>query len=327
VVTSKSDSSISLKWDASTNAVGYNIYRDGIKVGSTISLTYEDQNLKACNLYTYTLRAYDNEGNESEKSEAVSEAIDLKLTADTTMDSMTFSGGNLDLNGFKLTINGDLMQTGGQLLVSKGKLFVNGNYYIGDTVSEVASVGKLYMVNAEDYVGVSEDFVMYSTQNHTDLLTNGILEIKGNFTQKYAGTKDSEYNFNAAKDGSKHKVILSREDNTIQIVSFDTINGSTISSMFNTLEVNKPIEFYEFVENRIYTVAMMSTMESTVSTSDSTTTSNGASFYKRLIDGYKKDYTYNYSGVNSITGGYSFNSPGMLVKAPGFDLNVILTYN
>ncbi|MDQ2085049.1 hypothetical protein RBH29_01175 [Herbivorax sp. ANBcel31] len=47
-VTSKSLTTIAIEWDASTDNVkveGYIIYRDGIRVGSSRTLRYIDQNL------------------------------------------------------------------------------------------------------------------------------------------------------------------------------------------------------------------------------------------------------------------------------------------
>ncbi len=69
-VTSKSGGTVGLQWTAATDNVsvnGYNIYRDGTKVGSTSQLTYNDT-VSAQGLYNYTVRAYDVSGNESTDS-------------------------------------------------------------------------------------------------------------------------------------------------------------------------------------------------------------------------------------------------------------------
>ena len=69
-VTSKAGGTVGLQWTASTDNVGvkgYNIYRDGVKVGSTSQLTYNDT-VDAQGLYVYTVRAYDVSGNESTDS-------------------------------------------------------------------------------------------------------------------------------------------------------------------------------------------------------------------------------------------------------------------
>jgi chitodextrinase len=67
--TAVSASRIDLSWSASTDAVGYKIYRNGVysydRFGAT---TLEDINLTADTTYTYTVTAYDSAGNESAQS-------------------------------------------------------------------------------------------------------------------------------------------------------------------------------------------------------------------------------------------------------------------
>ncbi len=66
-VTSKAGGVVGLQWTEATDNVsvsGYNIYRDGAKVGNTSQLTYNDT-VSAQGLYNYTVRAYDVSGNES----------------------------------------------------------------------------------------------------------------------------------------------------------------------------------------------------------------------------------------------------------------------
>jgi glucose/arabinose dehydrogenase len=58
----KTSTSISLAWDASTDNVavtGYDVYRDGIKVGTTTALGFTDSGLTSNTAYTYTIRAFD----------------------------------------------------------------------------------------------------------------------------------------------------------------------------------------------------------------------------------------------------------------------------
>jgi chitodextrinase len=79
--TAVSASEIDLAWVASTDAVGYKIYRNGVfyfdRFGGT---TFNDTNLTAKTTYTYTVSAYDSAGNESAQSAAASA---------TTLDTAT----------------------------------------------------------------------------------------------------------------------------------------------------------------------------------------------------------------------------------------------
>ncbi|MFD7392348.1 glycoside hydrolase family 6 protein [Streptomyces sp. NPDC059852] len=74
--TAKTASSVSLAWTAATDDVGvtgYDVYRDGTRVGSTATgTTYTDTGLSAATAYSYTVRARDAAGNVSAASAALS---------------------------------------------------------------------------------------------------------------------------------------------------------------------------------------------------------------------------------------------------------------
>ena len=69
-------SQVDLSWTASTDnaggsgVAGYNVYRDGSKVNSSLVATtsYSDTGLSASTQYSYTVSAVDNQGNESAQS-------------------------------------------------------------------------------------------------------------------------------------------------------------------------------------------------------------------------------------------------------------------
>ncbi|MEW2167122.1 glycoside hydrolase family 6 protein [Streptomyces sp. NPDC007084] len=74
-VGSTTSSSVALSWTASTDntaVTGYDIYRDGTKVGSSTTTSYTDSGLSASTTYRYTVRAKDAAGNVSAASAAVS---------------------------------------------------------------------------------------------------------------------------------------------------------------------------------------------------------------------------------------------------------------
>ena len=80
-----SSSSINLDWTTATDNIGvsqYLIFREGVQVGSTASLTYTDNNLLASKFYNYQVKAKDSAGNTSPGSNIVS-ASTLAATVDT----------------------------------------------------------------------------------------------------------------------------------------------------------------------------------------------------------------------------------------------------
>jgi hypothetical protein len=66
--------SVALNWSASTDNVAvakYAIYRNGVKVGESTSLSYSDSATTTGVLYNYQVSAIDTSGNESAKSNTV----------------------------------------------------------------------------------------------------------------------------------------------------------------------------------------------------------------------------------------------------------------
>ena len=75
---SKTSSSVTLSWNASTDnaggsgVAGYDVYRNGGLVGSSTSTGYTDSGLAASTAYTYRVRARDNAGNPSAQGTQIS---------------------------------------------------------------------------------------------------------------------------------------------------------------------------------------------------------------------------------------------------------------
>lgn len=73
-VTGTTASSVSLSWTPATDNTGvsgYDVYRDGVKAGSTASTSFTDSGLTASSSHSYTVRARDAAGNVSAASAAV----------------------------------------------------------------------------------------------------------------------------------------------------------------------------------------------------------------------------------------------------------------
>lgn len=73
--TAISSSQITVRWTASTDNVGvtgYNVFRNGSKVGTSATTTYTDGGLSASTTYSYTVSAFDAAGNTSAKSSSAS---------------------------------------------------------------------------------------------------------------------------------------------------------------------------------------------------------------------------------------------------------------
>ncbi len=86
----KTDTTVNLSWTASTDDIGvtgYEISRNGVKVGNSTATTYNDAGLIANTSYGYTVRAFDASGNYSAASTALSVITNPKIV--TTVNSVT----------------------------------------------------------------------------------------------------------------------------------------------------------------------------------------------------------------------------------------------
>jgi chitodextrinase len=118
---SKTSSSVSLTWTASTDAsgiAGYDVYRNGGLVGSPVSASYTDTDLSAGTSYSYTVRARDTAGNPSAQSAALS--VTTNTTSGTTITfnetASTVVGQNIYLVGSHAALGN--WNTGAAILLS-----------------------------------------------------------------------------------------------------------------------------------------------------------------------------------------------------------------
>jgi len=72
--TSATDTTISLQWDAATDNVGvtgYDLYRNGVLITSTVGTSFTDTGLHVNTSYSYKIRSHDGSGNNSSQSTAL----------------------------------------------------------------------------------------------------------------------------------------------------------------------------------------------------------------------------------------------------------------
>jgi RHS repeat-associated protein len=221
----KDGNTFNLLWDGSTDngvIAGYDIYCNGNKIGSTIDTNYIYIGKQFITDYIFTVKARDLAGNTSEECRVYEQIrIGLLLHQDLEIDNDInfYNSGYINLDGHTLTVNGSVNMLDGVMDVNGGKLFIHGNFEINNT-------SRFYMKDSSDYVCIDGNFSSrqtYSIQFTIDvpLLTDGILEIKGDFSQvgNYA-------NFEAT---GNHLVVFSGTN--IQNISFDNVELSHFQMM------------------------------------------------------------------------------------------------
>ncbi|MCI5621097.1 MAG: DUF6531 domain-containing protein, partial [Lachnospiraceae bacterium] len=160
----------------------------------------------------------------------------------------------LDLNGHTLKVNGDLLQPGGTVFIHGGRLEIAGDYRIelvGMGYYEANfSSGSLVMTNDSDYVLVQGEFSMNSMASAEGKLTDGTLEVKGDFS----ATGESNY-WSMESRGfyaiGKHRVLLSGNDK--QCVDTNDSRRCQIAHIEITNESDAGVEFVNapYVKNLV----------------------------------------------------------------------------
>ena len=162
---------------------------------------------------------------------------DVALLSEAVLDHDLDIGGTLTVNK-DLDINGKSLNVGaltlymGKLSVNDGKVNCFGDFTIDED-------GELSMTNAKDSVIVGGDLLAASDRSHSGLLTNGVLELKGDFTQ--SGILGSFI------CSGEHVTVLSGKQGTNgnaykQTISFER----TRDSGFNKLILRKAVSEYIF---------------------------------------------------------------------------------
>ena len=154
------------------------------------------------------------------------------------------TGGTLDLTGNTLNINKNMHQSAGNCYVNKGKLLIMRNF-----ISTGSS--KLRMINHEDHIIVNGDMEIGGSSSIKgdgvfggniveSYLTNGTIELKGDFRQKgngdgfsYTNNKPLYYWMNS---NNKYSFYTSGNHTVVfNGTAKQTISYSSTNSMFNNM--------------------------------------------------------------------------------------------
>lgn len=102
----KTDINLALSWSASRDNVattGYNILRNGTKIGTTATTSFSDTGLTPSTAYSYTVQAFDAAGNTSASSAALSMSTLADTTAPTAPTALTAGTKTVTSNSFSWT--------------------------------------------------------------------------------------------------------------------------------------------------------------------------------------------------------------------------------
>src|SRR5262249_9568151 len=108
---------VALSWSASTDNVGvtgYQVYRDGVLVGTAPSLNYLDSGLAPGSSHSYTVRAVDAAGNTSQASSGVSPRLAKQGSGSGILSGVVFNAGGSTVRNASVSVtlqNGSVKTT------------------------------------------------------------------------------------------------------------------------------------------------------------------------------------------------------------------------
>jgi hypothetical protein len=179
-------------------------------------------------------------------SVTITDIRNLTLTENYTIpNDIEIINGTLNLNGFNLTINGSMNSKSARVNINNSTLLVENDLVF------TSSNSRLQMTKLNDKVIVKGDLTFNGASTYQDL-TNGVIELAGNFYQKGTETSYTHWrcsggstlnvtgcsaryrgnNAYAFYPMDKHKVILN--GSTQQIIDFEAPDFS----QFSNLEIN-----------------------------------------------------------------------------------------
>ena len=145
----RTETSVTLSWQASTDAggvAGYRVYRDGALAGSTGSTSYTVAGLTCGKSYTFSVEAYDASGNHSARPATIVSTVAcsdtvapsaptsfVKTGATTTSIAVSWSAAsdNVAVAGYSLFVAGSAIGTTGQSSYTFSGLSCGTSYALG----------------------------------------------------------------------------------------------------------------------------------------------------------------------------------------------------
>ena len=162
---------------------------------------------------------------------------DVKLTGDFTSGSLTCH--HLHIEGYDLKVKN---------LTANGNVYLEGGRIECKNDLKLNSYSNLNMTVENDYVFVGGDFVSNSRYDTSNTMTDGVLEIKGDFRHN----ENSKF-----VCSGNHKTILSGKGASNGRVYIQTVKMySPGVSKFNRLVINKPRTFYSALNENNSTVEL-----------------------------------------------------------------------
>jgi len=166
-----SSTKINLSWTVSTDNIGvagYRIYRDGTLIATQSGTTYSDTVLTAATTYSYTVQAYDFEGNTSAQSSAITaQPISIPSVTVSTKAYGILSYGSHDSDTMNWITNRFSWMIGGASAPGSGvKWTTYFDIYGPGSIAELLSMKEWAALNSVLY----EDMLLHAKVDYTSAI-------------------------------------------------------------------------------------------------------------------------------------------------------------
>jgi exo-poly-alpha-galacturonosidase len=168
------DTSVTLIWskpEVYSNVSSYQVYRDGVLVGSTTKLFFTVTGLVASTSYTFTARSVAADETTSPDSNAVVQVTAATPTVlDVTASPYQAAGNGTTLDTAAIQQAIDACPGGGKVLLPNGRTFLSGALNLKSNCTFQVDGTLLGSSSASDYPYTSQRFPYYPVTNYMGLL-------------------------------------------------------------------------------------------------------------------------------------------------------------
>jgi hypothetical protein len=136
--------SVNLSWSSATDnsgVKGYNVYRNNTKIATVTTTNYNETNLTPSTSYSYTVTAFDANGNESAKSSVVSVTTSSITTTSTTFKVLSATVANKTSSSATISVG---LSQPGTVVINYGTVFNALTSSVSGTVSATNSTVNIF---------------------------------------------------------------------------------------------------------------------------------------------------------------------------------------
>ena len=232
--------------------------------------------------------------------------------------NLYFNGGIIKINGGSLIVDKNFIQTDGKVDIQNGELIVGGNY-------EITGTSLLVMENKHDYVYVEGDFEIRTMSSEKGYLTNGIIELCGDFKQggnKYSFATSGNHEVYFTGDGLQLIYFADSKTSYFNKVDVTGSNGvlCTYNRQVSILDMMDYIPCPDAIKSIISAIDNVIESSNSTSNAKSSIITSAVEMLENLINSFLNDFGMQYMSLEDL----GYFAAGVVVSADdGFCFSIV----